>query len=102
MIRKDVDELIEFLDSLAKLDPVAMGTLVSTRAICNKELADHPTVQTGQAPGCGLGICEVGMLGILNGYGGTFEDGKRKGWGAITAVMEIDGRVTAFKRTAND
>ena len=93
-IRNDVDDLIAFLDSLAKIDPVAMGALIAARVSCNQALADHPTVQ------CGDSI--VGVLGILNGYAGVFDDGPRKGWGPISAVIESDCRCTGFARTKND
>ena len=94
-IRPDADELIEFLDSLAKLDPVAIGKLVAARIPCNDALSAHPTVQTGFS----MGIAEVGMLGIINGYAGIYDIGKRRGWGPIAAVVEIDGRCTGFVRT---
>lgn len=97
MIRPDVDELIAFLDSLAKLDPVAMGTLINSRVPCNQELAKHPSVQAG-ATDCLSGY-EVGILGVLNGYAGTIEGGKYNGWGPISAIIEQDGRCTGFVRT---
>lgn len=94
-IRPDTNDLIAFLDSLAQIDPVAMGKLVTYRANCNAGMADHPTVQVGKnerGPA-------VTMLGILNGYAGTFDDGKWKDWGPIAAVVEPDGSVSGFERT---
>lgn len=45
-IRQDTDELITFLNSLAEVDSVAMGRLISARVEeCNAELANHPSVQ---------------------------------------------------------
>jgi len=90
-IRADTDELIGFLDSLAKVDPVAIGALIAARVPCNDALSDHSTVQTGDG--------EVGLLGILNGYAGTLDSGRYKGWGPIAAVIELDGRCTGFVRT---
>jgi hypothetical protein len=95
MLRKDTDELITFLDSLAKLDPVAMGKLVGHRVLCNGALGTHPTVQVGSRDD-DRASCEVGMLGIFNGYCGTIEEGKYNGWGAIAAIVEEDSRVTGF------
>lgn len=104
-IRPDVDDLIAFLDTLAKIDPVCMGALLAARVPCNAQMAAHPTVQVaGHGPKgfeaeIPAGEYRVGLLGLLNGYGGSFDDGPRKGWGAITAIVEDDGTVTAFRRT---
>ena len=104
MIRIDTDDLIEFLNSLVKLDPVAIGKLVEARVPCNEELAQHPTVQVsghgeGEYSSIPEGEYRVGILGILNGYAGTIEEGPRKGWGSIAAVIEDDGHVSKFIRT---
>lgn len=93
MIRADIDDLINFLDALAKADPVAMGALVTHRVPCNQEIAEHSNVQSGDNPLC------LGMLGVLNGYGGRIEEGRFKGWGMIAAVMTLDGRCEGFVRT---
>lgn len=98
MLRPDTDDMIAFLDSLAKIDPVAMGKLIAHRVQCNETLRDHATVQTG--PGETLGTGEVGMLGILNGYCGVIGAGKYKGWGNIAAIVEKDGRCTGFVATS--
>lgn len=110
-IRNDVDDLVAFLDSLANIDPIAVGALVATRVPCNGELALHPTVQVSAGGSAGrtatnpgesdvpAGEFRVGLLGILNGYAGKFDDGPLCGWGPITAVVEADGRITAFRRT---
>jgi len=101
MIRPDTDELIAFLDSLAKIDPVTMGKLISARVPCNEGLAKHPTVQCGDYHYQGK-VVAVGMLGILNGYAGVFDHGPYKGWGPISAIVEADGRCTGFKRMLNN
>lgn len=100
-IRPEVDSLIEFLNSLAKIDPEGMGRLCAARVPCNKAMVDHPTVQVAGQGEFGIpeGEYRVGLIGILNGWGGSFDDGPRKGWGAIAAVAESDGRVTAFRRS---
>jgi len=94
-IRCDADEIISFLNSLAQIDPIAMGKLVSARVACNATMADHPTVQVSS---CQDGF-EIGFLGLINGYAGTYDDGKWKGWGPVCAVVEDDGSVAAFRRT---
>ena len=105
-IHPDVQQFVEFLDSLAKIDPVAMGQLVSHRVPCTPWMAEHPTVQVGVlsqhskvAPNSNETEHEVGMLGILNGMFGVYDDGPRKGWGPITAIQEMDGSVTGFRLT---
>lgn len=112
-IRPDTDDLIAFLNSLTAIDPVAMGELMAARVPCNEAMANHPTVQVvaGGADGnvgkhagesaVPAGEFRVGFLGILNGYAGAFDEGPRKGWGPISAVVEDDGRVTSFRRTQN-
>lgn len=96
MIRPECDALIVFLNSLAQIDPVAMGKLVAARVPCNDEMRDHPTVQTGDEGG----VVVVGLLGILNGWIGIIETGQYKGWGEIAALAERDGRVTGFVKTS--
>lgn len=110
-IRPDTDDLIAFLNELARLDPAAMRRLVAMKAPCNQVLAAHPTVQVGarrlcQQAGCSDNVVdiarrfsadigsqsdyEVGLLGILNGYAGSIDEGPQAGWGPIAAVMDED------------
>jgi hypothetical protein len=100
-IRDDVDEMIEFLDTLAKMDPVGMGKLIAARVPCNQTLAEHPTVQVGA--GREFGKPEegwmVGVLGILNGFYGRFEGGDWDGAGPIAATLDVYGRCVGFRRT---
>lgn len=112
-IRADADDLIAFLDSLAKLDPVCMGKLIAARVPCSQALAEHGSVQVAAGGDKGYasvhpgdsavppGEYRVGMLGILNGYAGVFDDGPKKGWGPITVVIEQDGRCTSVRKTDN-
>ena len=93
------DLLIERLNEITKVDPEAMGRLIAARVPCNEELADHPTVQVralkGEPPA-------VGVLGLLNGLVGIIEDGPRKSYGLITAIVEDDGTCTRFRRTKEE
>lgn len=98
MIRHDADDLISYLDSLAKLDPVAMGALVSFKFPCSRAMAQHPTVQALSVGEREAGAL-VGMLGILNGYAGVYDEGKLKGWGAISAIVDCNGHCVGFRRT---
>jgi len=83
MIKDSVtlDEVIDFLNELAKIDYVAMGALVENRVSCSEQFADHPTVQCDEPR---EGVYQVGLLGILNGLFGTDENG----YGAIVAIFD--------------
>lgn len=72
---------VRFLNELARLDPVAMLALVGQRVPCNQAIVDHPTVQVTDH----AGHPEVGLLGVLNGLFGVFDEGPQKGWGGIGA-----------------
>lgn len=100
-IRDDVDEMIEFLNGLAQLDPVGMGKLIAARVPCNAAIAGHPTVQVGE--GREFGQPEegwmFGVLGMLNGFYGKFDDGEWQGAGPIAATLDVSGRCVGFRRT---
>lgn len=83
-IRPDAESMIEFLNELIELDRPAIAVLIANRVPCNEALANHPTVQVGAQHGG----YHVGLLGVLNGYMGTYDEGPRKGFGAIAAVFE--------------
>ena len=97
-----VDQAIEFLNELVKLDRDAMQLLIDQRVRCSEALADHYAVQvhgTVQA-----GFWAVGFLGVLNGLFGTINDGgSRTMWGKICAVYdEQSGILSGFQRTTPD
>ena len=75
-----IDHVLEVLNSIVKADPKAAFTLIETRVPCNAVLAEHPTVQVvgGDTP-------TVGLLGIINGILGVYEDG----WGPILICFEV-------------
>lgn len=78
--------IVDRLNSALELDRNAIACLIANRVPCNQALAEHPTVQVGAQHG---GF-NVGMLGILNGLCGVYDDGPKKGWGAIAAEFEDD------------
>lgn len=103
-IRADVDDMVAFLNTLAKIDPVGMGRLLAARVQCNSSIADHPSVQVGTANELKLKDLPPdtycwGMLGLLNGYFGTYDVGPKRGYGPITAIVEDDGSCRCFVRT---
>lgn len=103
-VRADTDDLIAFLNSLVAIDPYAMAELLCIRVPCNQVLADHPSVQVaagGERSGYTFiapNTFRVGMLGVLNGFCGTLDDGPRKGWGPIAAIYD-DGKLLRFERS---
>lgn len=84
-----IQETVEFLNEILKIDPVAVTALFSLRTVCNKKLADHETVQVANLS---KDYCQVGMIGVLNGLFGIDEHG----WGHIAADCD-NGMITGFK-----
>ena len=93
MIRADTDELIAFLNSLVDIDANAMDGLFGCRAPCNDAMLNHPTVQVNKSES--INICDVSILGILNGYCGIDENN----YGPITACYDNNNKLIGFKRT---
>ncbi len=86
-----VNEVIELLNTYLNFDRAAITNLIRRQISCNKDMADHPTIQVR----ADHGIPFVGMLGIINGLFGTREDG----WGHITAVVDDAGQIERFENT---
>jgi len=63
--------IVDFMNELVTFDKVAIAMLIENRMPCNKELGEHPTVQTMILDG----KYYVGLLGILNGICGVDESG---------------------------
>lgn len=85
MIKNNPELMIEFLNEIVKTDGEALSKLMEHRVKCNTALADHPSVQV-------MGRKDlppvVGLLGLINGFFGTYDDGPKKGWGPIAAVVD--------------
>jgi len=84
MIQESItaDEVVAFLNEALKTDPDAMNRLFEKKALCNKAMVDHPTIQVDcEEPG----FPKFGVLGLLNGLFGVDDDG----WGAIAAVYAV-------------
>jgi hypothetical protein len=83
MIKKRVTPggVVRLLNEMLKMDGKAVDDLISHRVNCNEALSDHPTVQVRK-----IGESyQVGMLGVLNGMFGVYEEGD----GIIAAVYEV-------------
>jgi len=87
VIKKSItpQEVVDFLNSLMDVDPVAMHKLVFSHKKCNDDLADHPTVQVEESA---TGQCSVGLMGILNGLFGVYDDGPYKNHGIFQALFD--------------
>ena len=83
------EDVVKVLNSAMKADRVTIQAMIFGRVTCNQAMADHPTIQVGQA---GDGSFEVGILGIINGLFGVDE---RDGYGPIAAKLD-KGRVVGF------
>jgi len=102
MIKETItlDEFIESLNQIRESDPEAINRLFGMKTTCNQKMADHPSVQVWDDDG----VFAVRLLGLLNGIFGTFPDGKRKGWGPITIVVDDkdNKKILKFGRTKNE
>lgn len=91
MIKSSItpQDVVDLLNDMLAKDRLAVEALMGFHIACNKDLADHPTVQTA---GSVIGVTSVGMLGLLNGLFGVFDEGKKVGHGII--VMTTDEPVS--------
>jgi hypothetical protein len=89
------DALVAFLNSLVEIDQYAVHELISCRVPCNRQMAEHPSVQVAAAGDevfVPPGQFRVGMLGVLNGFMGAAV-------GVICADFDARGRLVGFRRT---
>jgi hypothetical protein len=78
------ERIVDYMNGLVALDKPCVAALIANRIPCNKAFSDHPTCQSSAQNG---GF-HVGVLGLLNGICGVYDDGPKKGWGAIAATFE--------------
>ena len=96
------EQMIDLLNDVLKIDPEALQTLLAKRVPCNKELADHPTVQIRDE---GDNKYSMSLLGLLNGVFGVIGEGEKAQWGWITMECEFDeetqevGKINTFYLT---
>lgn len=74
-------DVVDLLNKMLDLDHKCVSELIGNRVPCNKNIANHPTIQVtgykiedGKTIVLGENECSVGMLGVLNGFFGI-EDG---------------------------
>ena len=99
-LRPETDSIIEFLNELLALDPYATAELLCLDVVCNEKVAHHPTIQVrghGATSYIAPGAFRLGVLGLLNGYCGTIDEGPKAGWGPIVATYSA-GKLSKFIR----
>ena len=77
-----IEDCVNFLNDFCRNDQNSLTNLIEMRVICNKRLADHPSIQVGLHEG----RFRVGLLGVLNGL---FGFDPKDNFGAIAAVYDI-------------
>ena len=60
-------DIIDVLNEMLKLDPVATRSLIATRTSCNEKLADHPSIQVASSHDRQWNM-NIGLIGIINGF----------------------------------
>lgn len=81
-----VDETINLLNELLKLDQKAVNSIFSTRFPCNQGIVEHPTAQVNYNDK--LKVYSLGAAGIVNALFRTVSGGKRDGWGQIAFLRD--------------
>ena len=97
-------EFVDFMNEMLAHDRSAITDLCLYRVPCGKALTTHPTVQVMIVRDDVSQSMDysVGLLGILNGFLGAFDEGPKKGFGALIAEMDEDtGDLTRFRRLRN-
>lgn len=81
------DRIVEVLNRAHSQDPHAIAQLIDARVMCNRNLAEDPTIQVGVDPETDR--YRVGLLGILNGIAGQIQTGRLTGYGYVAAVYQV-------------
>ena len=90
LVRITAKDVVNFLNTLLSIDHNAMVKLYNSKIECNRELAEHPTVQVrADTPD---GPYWVGLLGILNGLFGI-EPTTQYGYISMNAELDTDSEI---------
>lgn len=95
-LRDGYQDFIVFLNEVRKLDPEWIDKLLHIRVECNESIINHPSIQGGYMkdgkwckPDEAGAVPVAGLLGLINGFYGTFdEEGPRKGCGPVASVFD--------------
>ena len=87
-----IQDAIDLLNDLLKLDYDCISRLITTRLYCNDQIVNHPTVTVYSEAS---GSASLGLMGMINGLFGTNENGA----GPICFEIGEDGKISNFKKT---
>lgn len=84
MIKQSVtlQDVVTLLNEAVNLDAKALTALIDYRVPATNNLCNHPTIQATSD--------SVGLLGLINGFFGVFDEGKLKNYGPIYANYDED------------
>lgn len=68
MRESEVKRIVKLLNEALKLDSDCIENLCLNRVLCNKDIADHPTIQVIENQKTKK--FNVGLIGLLNGFVG--------------------------------
>lgn len=90
-----VESAIELLNGALSRDREAVEALMHFKVVCNRALADHPTIVVADENGDGS-LYSIGPLSLINGFFGLDEEE----WGHIAALADpVTGRLLRFELT---
>lgn len=97
-IKPGVQEFVDYLNELFEIDPDFMERFIAPHFECNAKLALHPTVQAWAHEENEPTTYSARFIGVMNGFFGAFDEGRRAGGGAICSVHDDEtGRLKGFK-----
>lgn len=79
--------IVNTLNRAHAADAHALQQLIDARVMCNRDLAEDPTIQVGVDDETGR--YRVGLLGILNGIAGKIQHGSLSGYGYVCAIYQV-------------
>ena len=92
MLKKTItpEDICCLLNELLKKDYMCIKTLISSRSFCNDFIINHPTVQVRMYEEDDK-LSTLGLLGLINGFFGTREDG-----GGVIVMISDRSQIIKF------
>lgn len=92
---KKARDIIAYLNDLHKQEPYTLQRLITARVPCGAGFVRHASLQV-VGPKADP---QIGFLGVMNGFCGTYDDGKHTGRGPIAALFDKEGVLQGFGLT---
>jgi len=92
MEKVTLDDVCKLFNDLLEKDPDCVKQLVTQRVRCNRDVADHPTVQVTNYEKDDKTF-SVGILGVINGLFGMNENGD----GMFGMEIDDDDNIVCFR-----